>query len=504
MNSYASRVAMSMRRRVPFFDGWSKQQQYAPAMWLMALLLFSVLMVGIVRDNKIPAHACLLVAVIIGMLCFRQLAIGKDLLDFRLNSPKRLYGFFFALYYCSELLFYATNKMRPQDNDLLLAALVLIGYAGWYTGVTISERRSKAANKIPSFSLHQSRALLCLCVFGAVCVVIYYLYRLSIGQFYAHAGFSFVQKLTVQESIIYNFCAGFEFPVILLSGLLTCASDRTIATRARYFIVTYSCTLFLTEILASQFRPALTTIVFFAASMQTAGTLKLRWRQVAVGTAVLILTLVVTQGTRAVAVADPMTRSDNQLIKSAEYIQEGMQSFFSSSDNISGMDASASRAGDPMEFLSDSIDAFKSGRRHLYGAVIFDSLYALIPRVIWPSKPVLVDSQLMIEQHLGLAQHDASPNPALFFYVDGGVLGEFFLFACFGLFMGILTRFAVTHTSVFAWMWIIWVWSTVADVENDLVFGILVVTRQVLVTYCIYRLFYFFTKVKHLGRVNTI
>ena len=492
-----------MRIKAPYVDGWSVRQPYAPSIWLLALILFFVLIVGTVRDTEILPHACLLAAAIIGTLCFRQLATGRDLLDFRLSAPKRLYGFFFALYSCSALFFYTEDKMRPQDNDLFLAAIVLIGYAGWYAGMTISERRSKTANKVPSFDLHQSRALLWLCVFGGVCTAAFHLWLLSIGQFYTHAH-GYAQAATVQDSIFQNFFGPFEFPVILLSGLLTGASNRTVATRARYFIVTYSATLFLTQVLASEFRPALTTIVFFAASMQTAGTLKLRWRHVAIGAAALTLGLAVISGTRVVVAANQMSNSGaSQLIESVASIKEGMQSFFSS-DNTSARDATASRAADPMEFLSDTIDAFNRGQSHLYGAVLFSSLYGLIPRVIWPSKPALVDSQMMIEQYLGLGQHDASPNPTLFFYVDGGVLGEFILFACFGLFMGGLTRFAMNHNSVFAWMWLIWVWSTVSDVETDLVYGILVMTRHVLFTYCIYRLFYFFTKEKFYPGVSAI
>lgn len=501
MNSYASNVGKSVSRRVSCLDGWSVPSRYGRAIWLLFLLLYLWMILGIVRDTKLPVHACLLAAAIIGGLCFRQLATGRDVLDFRLTAPKRLYGFFFALYYCSELLFYATDKMRPQDNDLLLAAIVLIGYAGWYTGMTISERRSKTANKKPSFDRHQSRALLWLCVFGALCVAVFYLYRLSTGQFYAHAG-SFVQEPTVQASLIFTFCAAFELPVILIAGLLTSISDRVIAKRARYFIVTYSIIVFLIQILASHFRLALTTIVFFAASMQTAGALKLRWRHVVIGAAALTLGLAVISGTRAVVAANPMSRYDNQLVESAESIQVGMQSFFSL-DNTSARDATASRAADPMGFLSDTIDAFKRGQSHLYGVVLFNSLYLLVPKIVWPSKPVGLDSQMMIEQYLGLPLTDATADPALVFYVDGGVLGEFFLFACFGLFMGVLTRFAVTHTSVFAWMWLIWLWSTVADVETDLLLNILLMTRQVLFTYCIYRLFYFFTKKMHSPGVLT-
>ncbi len=499
MSSWSPVKAMSSRSPTisSLAKPWSPVErrnghEYATT-WALLLILFLGVMLDIFQDTRSSAHLCLIAASLIAMFSFSGLTAGRDLIDLRLTAPKRLYGLFFALFYATELWFYATDRSRSQDHDLLLAVIVIVAYAGWYIGMSLVERRAHVLARAPQFERRQSWALLKLCIFGALCVVVHFWWRLSIGQFYTHAHY-YEQALTPADSILQNFCGPFEFPVILLSGLITASRDRRVANLSRYFAYTYTTAFVVTEILASEFRNSLLAMVFLAAAMQTAGTLKIRWRHLILATIVAVFGMVAVEGTR-VAVTYSIPGAENQLVQSAASMGAGLQLFLGSGSAVA-KNATAARAADPMGFLTEIIDAFDRGKPHLYGQIELNSLYMFIPRLFWTSKPKVESSQILIERALGLTEVDASPNPALFFYADAGIVGVFTLLLCFGALFAALSRFAVTQGSVFAWMWIVWIWSVVANVETDMVLGILSATRHLLTSYCFYLIFYTFTSIQ--------
>jgi hypothetical protein len=130
----------------------------------------------------------------------------------------------------------------------------------------------------------------------------------------------------------------------------------------------------------------------------------------------------------------------------------------------------------------------------LYASVLSDSLFGMIPRALWPSKPVVMAAQQMIEMKLNLPTIDNTPGPLVYFYSAAGFGGVFCVYAVFGIFMVALTRLAVAGKSVAVWLLLVCGWSAVCNVEMDLLFQILIMARFAVLLYAIYFLFVFFSR----------
>jgi hypothetical protein len=320
------------------------------------------MLIGLAYDLDVSGYLCFLTAASIFVICFFRLINGNDALNLNLFSPSRLYGFFFCLYCCTSLLLFVIDPNRPQHNSVKIAAITVVGFLGWSMGMSVTGGESQAPTEVIRFRPHEYQGLFRLAIVGSAFVATYYLWRLSIGQFYSHAEY-FEQETTLSASFFNSVCGAFVFPVPLILGIATGAPDPKLARRVRLFAFACCTALCVTETLASEFRPALTTMVLLAAGMQTAGTLRVRWKQVIIAAVVSLTSLVVVQSTRLIA-SSTMMNSQNQLIDSISAIPYALEQAIVEGKTQPG-EATSSRAVQQAVFLSDIIDAIESGQSYL-------------------------------------------------------------------------------------------------------------------------------------------
>jgi hypothetical protein len=460
----------------------------APTLFLFAL---NCILALYIYESEPVAWSTSLIALI--LLAFTAALILRNILKswhggFRLDigDPFSIYSFLFLLYYVVVCYLYIFSSFNDRGNSSRIAALILFGYLAFWLGIR-STRVGVDKDRISTkLAARESNALLALCYFGAAMVGIHYVWLAAQGAYYTHA--VYYQQPTTLEGALWNVFAGsFECPLVLLLGFLSQLGAPGVAGHARKFFWAYLIGILCIYITSSQFRPALTVMVFTLFGIRGGGGVVLKFRHI-LGIAALGMTgLLVIVAARVIVPQEEIAGADNQIQRSvAGAFSSLLPALKESRSEV--YDFVVYRATLPVQFLSDIVDAKNSGRPNTYGALTMWTIGGLAPRLFWPDKPAVVPSQFRIEQYLNLPEFDNSAGPINYFYTEFGWLGVFVGFFCFGLLLGVWTKFTITSNSVFAWLVLFWCWSGFADVETDLVLDLLVAVRQVIVVYVLYRL----------------
>jgi hypothetical protein len=91
-------------------------------------------------------------------------------------------------------------------------------------------------------------------------------------------------------------------------------------------------------------------------------------------------------------------------------------------------------------FVGMAAQNIEEGTAHfLYGKSVWDGMVALVPRVIWPGKPVYAGSARIVADFTGLPLEESASwavGNVMEFYVNGGILGVVLGFLGLGWFLG--------------------------------------------------------------------
>ncbi|MBZ5701427.1 MAG: oligosaccharide repeat unit polymerase [Acidobacteriia bacterium] len=436
------------------------------------------------RPSLAPLFLLAITAVLVLGNLFAQ---GRLTLTFDLTRPLSLYSFFFFLYYVVEGFLFLFSSSRDTQNHLEIMSLILAGYVVFWYGIRLATRtlaRPKAASiRCP----REYRALLLLCYVCASLVIIHYAWLASQGAYYTHA-LDYEQPATLEGSFLYVFAGMCELPIVFLLALVGRTSNGALTRHANRFMLAYVTILFLIYVTSSQFRLALTLLVFLSASLHVTGGFVLRRRHVLAGALGSLLALFIIQATRVSVAEEALASSGEQVVEVAKRSFESVRQDFR--ETVSEIaDLIAIRATLPLQFLSDIVDVTRAGRPHTHGLLTIETLVGLIPRALWRDKPIQVSTQLRMERHLGLPDLDNSPSPITLFYTEFGWPGVILGYAFLGWFLGAVTTYAVNSIHPGRWMVLAWVWGSLAMVETDAILGVLMALRQVVVVYLLYRLF---------------
>jgi hypothetical protein len=380
----------------------------------------------------------------------------------------------------------------PVENELNIALLLFLGYLAWYAGVKSSRVREGTGIPVGWISEQEARALLLLCIIGIGSVIYVCAWRTSHGIFFTHSRY-YEQELSVASSIRDVFLSQLQLPIILFLGMLSVVKYKKIAYFSRRLFVVYGIGIFLIFILSSQTRPAITSLIFIFVSinMYRLTTIKLRYL-VAMGI-IGFIAVVFVQGVRVESYE--LVSSENQFIYAVTK---------SGFDAILGLKTSGSefaeriisRSGASLDFLSVVIDATKSSGTYLYGSGIATSLFGIVPRFVWPNKPVVIPLDLVVQAKLGITQYDATLGPIIQFYVEGGWLGVIIGFFSFGWLMGTLTNRVMLSNKMGMWIIFFIIWSRISNLELELMLGLIVTVRNAFVVYLLYKIIFLFLRLK--------
>ncbi len=452
------------------------------------ILVICSLFLAAFSSYLLPAIICRLTGLLIFWFCMVSMMSGRDIVDIRLTRPKSLYGLFFALYSATELITYPSSTTYNSANAIQISIIVMLCYLGWNIGMNFAGKPSTASYRRDSLDAARSKAFFLLCAFCVSCVAANMAWRISQGMFFTHAK-SFAQEATGSASFISAFCGTLGLPTLLLCGYAACVSDRSERAPAKALFWSYLSVRIALLTLASQFSELLVSVIFTAVIFQTFGKLRIRFSYVLYAGAFLSMAFVVIMTVRVVAMYS-YEDTGNPVMDAVHVLGGGIKAM-GSSEGFQMIPYATSRSSDQLTFLSILVDKFNGGREHVHFSLIGDSMSGMIPRVVWPSKPVQKDMALTIESALDLPENDWEVGPVVTFYVEYGLAGSFILSMCFGLFIGKLTKFAASRDFQFMWVWLFLIWDVAARPETELQFGILSATRTLMVIYCMYKVFYF-------------
>jgi hypothetical protein len=409
-----------------------------------------------------------------------------DGIDLSISNLPALYGFSYALYYLNGLVLFSFRSDAPKDNIIEISTLMFLGYLGWRSGLALSGA-SKAKLCIPVFGYRKAASLLILCWLGFGLVMVGYGYRASVGAFYSH-GVGYTQEATLVASFLQNVTFPFEFPAILLTALLSAAGRMR--KQATISLCIFGSILCMVHLLAGEFRWIVTDVVLGVAVLQFAAGLRLTWHRVAAGTCVCVVVLLLIQGGRIVAEA----RGGGAVgaMESVSLLVDGATTVTDDSMETEATARTSERGSESMLFLSTLIDRVKDGAPYIYWKVMLDELSSVVPRAMWPDKPMFLSTQILIKREFGLPERDDSPGPLISYYGFGGPLGVFCWLLLFGLFLGRLQCWAARGQGLLPWLVLIWVLGAAVSVETDQVLGVVTALRHCFVAYIVVYLIVFF------------
>ncbi|MBI4681145.1 MAG: hypothetical protein HY753_08115 [Nitrospirae bacterium] len=321
---------------------------------------------------------------------------------------------------------------------------------------------------------------------GGACIADFMSWRISQGIFFTQAKY-YEQELTVVASFRDVFGMEIQSPIILFLGLLSTIQYKKIASISRVLFMVYGIGIFLILVLSSQTRPAVTALIFIFIMLKMDRKTAIKWRHIISIGLIGLAGIFFIQGVRAQS--ERFALADNQLIYAV---------YHSGFDAISGLasldtriEIIVNRIGDGLVFLSAIIDTIKD-KPVLFGQGIVSSLYSVVPRFIWPDKPAVVPYDTIVENLLGLWERDVPLGPITQFYIEGGWVGVIAGYFLFGWMMGIFTVRVMNSNKVGMWIILFLLWNYISNLEYELIIGMLVVFRDAVIVYLLYRTLLFF------------
>ena len=440
----------------------------------------------VVRDTPsenagIGLLAIVLMAAIIGRT-IADLEPKAGSVNVAFSNPRGLYGAFYLLYYVFPYLIMLFAGNLPEGNESLIACLIGIAFVSWRAGV--GPPRTKGPIQGKATNSDGRAALFLVCIIGIGFVAYLYIWRIANGTFYTHARY-YEQSLTVGASFRDVFIGGLQLPIIVVLGAVGSAADGRITRLARRVLLWYGICMITLFVLSSQTRPAITALILVVASRELSTSVPIKVRQVLAMVAVSLLLLLGVQGGRIVGQA-ALEDADNQLTHAlANVISNTASAVLESPTEMQAI--VLDRAGGGIKFLSDVIDGLRKQGRFLYGEDVRQTLFQLIPRMLWAEKPSVVPPQLVVEELLGLPQEDAAYGPIPQFYAWGGAVSLGLCYFVFGWGLGRMARWATLSRNMGRWILFAFVIGQVVNLELEVTLGLLTVLRNAVVVFAIWR-----------------
>src|SRR5579884_4187957 len=378
--------------------------------------------------------------------------------------PLPIFSLFYALYF--PLPYLADLWMRGVSQDHLgeIGTLYALGYVSFCGGMWYTTRSTGAATEerqsLPSLRRHQVGALAAVVAVSLVVFAYDMVWRNAHGYFYTH-GNGMMLGTSSTDSLI-SFAEGVPLPTILIAGLLAASVEGRAGRFLKYGLWMLGAVTTVTYVLASETRPAAMALLFtvMAAGLGRSPRISLPRAAVVLGTLLSVAALI--QGIR-IAAAPAYSSAGNQLGYSlVNTLPAGLQGLEGASGGVSA--DVAARASSGTFYLGQLIDATSDGQ-YLYGAGVTAALPGVVPRVAWPDKPVLGDPQVIDSRLLGIPVVDHALTPIGQFYAEGGTIGVVAGMLLYGALFGLIVRLAATSRSVYAWIVLAYVLSSVIQLE---------------------------------------
>lgn len=416
-------------------------------------------------------------------------AVAADLVDgsgrvaLSLTKPRGVYGLSYGLYYLVPFLALLYSDELLDYEKVPISWMLLVGYGGFWIGTKVVPQ-SRVSFEFSWMTRNEARALLIVCYVAIALIVYHYLARAEEGIFFNQARY-FELEMTVADSIRHVFGQTIQLPILILLGVLTATPHAEVARTAKRVLWAFGTIIFVVLILSSQTRPAVSAVLFLYLATQFYSKAKRVFRDLVIGLTLCLAAVVVIQGARIVS-ATGFAEAPNQFVFALENAIP---------DAIAGLTKHPAelgerlmlRAGATISFLSEVVAGVDARGTPFWGRGVFESLYSLIPRFLWPGKPDVPPPQVVAQEMLNVPVQDASFSPLAQFYFEAGWAGIVMGYILFGAALAFLTSQAIHRRSVGLLMVLAFVWGTVSVIEYELILGILGAVRAAIVFYIVWR-----------------
>ena len=363
-----------------------------------------------------------------------DLSKGTRRLHFSLGNPRVLLEVFFALYSTAPLLVLFLTDGLPEGLAIPIAACFLLGLLCLRAGLGKTRGSSCQIDFDSLFYQREATALMAFGSFGSIAVGFFFLSRAAEGSFFTHAEY-YEQATTIGAGLRDVLGQALRLPTLLVLGAAAISRRNRHRDIAWRMAMAYAAAVGALLALSSQVRPAVTVILLGAAiwtSRKHKGEMTLRQAAILGMVAFVVAGFVL----RVRRFSSEFVNSGNQLQFA---IQRSIGLAVEEEPASAVTENAVKRGAGTVELMGIFMDVVP---RHGYLLLsgFGGDLSALVPRVLWPEKPVVTKGASSILMNYHIPVFDAPLGPVLEGFVRGGWVGVAIELYALGIAFRWLTR----------------------------------------------------------------
>lgn len=397
----------------------------------------------------------------------------QETLTFDISHPESMFALFYLAFYVVLNWLAIVFDQPGHKHSLEIAALTLAGLICFRVGIWCSGyKRSGQGFRLPA---EKAEFLYKLAKVSMLLLVGYFIWKIQNGTFFSHAGY-IAQDKTVFASIMQNVIGDLHIPLFLLFGPLLLSLPPAKVKGARRLLLVYMAVSVIVLTLAGTTFLMLAAVLFTAASLNLERKKPIQLRTYFAGFALCLFLFGIVLSVRAVAASSGnFSQSGNQLNSVISSIGKKTNR----TTHVKG--ATFDRAFSQVNLLSRIMDRLDNGFDYLHGDVLWSLGYSLIPRVVWPGKPLVTPAQLLVERAYSLPLTDNAIGPLMESYINGGWPVVIITFIGMGWLVGAMTKRAAFKTSMTSVLILCYWWFVISDLERELLISFFALLRTLAV-----------------------
>jgi hypothetical protein len=352
----------------------------------------------------------------------------SNVLDPRLWLPLS-YVIYFVAMPCVSILFDSKYSMYNDEIPQIMLSTIL-GIASLQLGLHIIKPTSESIQKETRLDRYSATFLL---LFALILHLYYWYWRIENGFFFTHGrGYIPIPNIITGVRDLLGMSVTY-IPLYILAVAFRNGLWKKRITLC--FFVIYACGTLALFFLAGQIRPL---FFFFLMILASSGYMsqikKIRWGRTSAGILILFVSCIFFIYS-ARYLQSQIHQEENQL----GYILLNLPSIVEKGREIAetsgGMKSlPLQRIFMPQEFFLQTVRALNENSSYGYGSYTMTNLPLIVPRLLWPGKGMIDDTEVLIQQNvLYTNPYDISLTPLTQFYAEGNIVGILIGFFLLGL-----------------------------------------------------------------------
>lgn len=400
----------------------------------------------------------------------------SSVLDPRVWLPFSYVIYFVALP-CISILF--DSKYSLYDDEIPQVMLsTLLGIVALQFGLHILKPPPESIQK--AIRLNSGTAALIL-LFALISHIYYWYWRIQNGFFFTH-GAAYAPVANIETGI--RDLLGMTVTYIPLYILAVAYRDKLWKKKiALLLFVTYASIIIILNLLSGQIRPLFFIFLMILASTAYMAQSSQLWRRIIRVLPFLLVSAIIFVYMLRYS-SSQITIAENPikyiLLNISKIFEEGRESA-ATSGGIKSLPLN--RIFMTQEFFLRTVRAINKNDSYGYGRYTIENLPIIIPRLLWPGKGQIVDTEEVIQRDvLRATPTDLSLTPLTQFYAEGNIVGILIGFFLFGFISSYAHKvcFSIKNRIAGLVCWVL-ILDSVLQLENNIPITLLLGIRNGLI-----------------------